>query len=318
MSIETPPLRDQGLQALQAGELKKAIDLLSKAVLQDHNDAHAKVLLGMAYSQDGMHAQAIRALQTAVEIEPKNADFRYNLGAALENSGDTAGALHAYRDAIQLNKDHAAARTRLQTLGQALGAQANQILGGERPASAGAPPVEAAPQAAIPGGKREDREEAETTQCEACHKSTPIGMVCIHCLAALPPPPPPKPVSPSALRSPVSAATSKIKLPPHRANTILALGIGGFFFPPLSVAAISMGGIDLVIMERNEMDPSGRGATDLGRKLGFAGLILWGLAIVVVFVVPAILRMYKTSSIPAPARVAAIMAPHHPEPARKV
>ncbi len=293
MSVTPESLKDQGLAALQEGDLKKATDLLSKAVLIDHNDAQAKVLLGMAYSQSGLHPQAVRALLTSVEIDPKNPDSRYNLGAVLETAGDRVGAMHAFKDAVQLNKDHAAAKARFQALAQSFGPQVNQLINGERPASAGPPPFAPPPQASIPGSKTQDEEGGGKVQCEACHKQTPIAMICEHCLAPLPPPPAPKPVAPHAIRA-ANPAKSKIKLPPHRANTILALGIGGFFFPPLAIAAISMGGIDMVIMERNEMDNSGYKTTETGRKLGFVSLGLWALAIVVVFIVPAILGMYKT------------------------
>lgn len=113
----TPSLRDQGIQALRAGDLDKAIDVLARAVMADDSDAEAKALLGVTYSQKELHTQAKRALQTAVELQPHNPNFRFNLGVALERSGDLQGAALAYRDTLQLNKDHAQARAKLQAMG---------------------------------------------------------------------------------------------------------------------------------------------------------------------------------------------------------
>jgi Flp pilus assembly protein TadD len=113
----TPSLRDQGVQALQEGNLDRAIDLLARAVMADDQDAEAKAVLGIAYSQKGLHAQAKRALQTATEIQPHNPNFRYNLGVILERAGDKQGAAIAFRDTLQLNPQHGQAKAKLQAMG---------------------------------------------------------------------------------------------------------------------------------------------------------------------------------------------------------
>lgn len=116
---------------MRAGDLEKAVDFLARAVMADDSDAEAKALLGVAYSQKGLHTQATRALRTAVELQPHNPNFRFNLGVALERAGDMQGAALAYRDTLQLNKDHAQARAKLQ----AMGPQAHALI-----ASAARPP----------------------------------------------------------------------------------------------------------------------------------------------------------------------------------
>src|SRR5436309_1201235 len=83
----------------------------------DDNDAEAKALLGIAYSQKGLHDQAKRALQTASELQPQNPNYRFNLGIVRERAGDMQGAAVAYRDTLLLNKDHAQARAKLQAMG---------------------------------------------------------------------------------------------------------------------------------------------------------------------------------------------------------
>lgn len=148
MSAPTPSIREQGVQALREGNLDKAIDLLARAVMADDSDAEAKALLGVVYSQKGIHAQAARALRTAVELQPQNPNFRYNLGVVLERSGDMAGAAAAFRDTLALNKDHAQARAKLQAI-----PNAHQLLANAPPSAAGGavpPPPAAAPHA--PGG----------------------------------------------------------------------------------------------------------------------------------------------------------------------
>ena len=72
-----------------------------------------------------------------------------------------------------------------------------------------------------------------------------------------------------------------IVLKPHRAGTILALGIIGLIIcGPLCIAAWLMGDSDIREMDAGVMDKSGRSTTSTGRALGVLGSILWILAIV--------------------------------------
>src|SRR5262249_41571081 len=111
-------LRDQGLQALREGNLEQAGDLLARAVMADGRDTEAQAILGVVYSQQGLHSQAIRALQTAVELAPHEARVPYNLGVALASSGDRPGAAAAFRETLRLRPDHAQAENRLKELGE--------------------------------------------------------------------------------------------------------------------------------------------------------------------------------------------------------
>jgi uncharacterized RDD family membrane protein YckC len=113
-------LRQQGLQALRAGEVDRAIELLARAAEVDPADAEATALLGVAYSQGERHAEAARVLQAAVARQPTNPNYRFNLGVALERAGETPRATQAFRETLQLDPGHAAARSKLQALGQPL------------------------------------------------------------------------------------------------------------------------------------------------------------------------------------------------------
>ena len=72
-----------------------------------------------------------------------------------------------------------------------------------------------------------------------------------------------------------------IILKPHRAGTVLALGIIGLFVcGPLCIAAWLMGDSDIREMDAGIMDKSGRSTTSTGRSLGILGAILWIIGIV--------------------------------------
>jgi hypothetical protein len=77
---------------------------------------------------------------------------------------------------------------------------------------------------------------------------------------------------------------------PHRATTILVLGILGLVVcMPLGIAAWIMGNGDLKQMDAGQMDPSGRSTTNAGRIIGMIATILAvvGLIIGVLFFVLA-------------------------------
>ncbi|MGB7747750.1 MAG: hypothetical protein WBN75_10735 [Verrucomicrobiia bacterium] len=82
-------------------------------------------------------------------------------------------------------------------------------------------------------------------------------------------------------RSDLPSQSQPFILKPHRAGTILALGIIGLIIcGPLCIAAWLMGDSDIREMDAGLMDKSGRSTTSTGRALGVLGSILWILAIV--------------------------------------
>src|SRR2546423_8346886 len=102
--------RERGLQALRDGDLDAAVDLLTRAVREDEQDADAQACLGIACGQKGLHGEAARALQTAVRLRPQEARYHYNLGVALEMAGDSAAALQSCRRALQVSPGYEQAR----------------------------------------------------------------------------------------------------------------------------------------------------------------------------------------------------------------
>jgi len=82
-------------------------------------------------------------------------------------------------------------------------------------------------------------------------------------------------------RSESPSYAQQIILKPHRAGTILTLGIIGLIIcGPLCIAAWLMGDNDIREMDAGIMDKSGRSTTSTGRSLGVLGSILWIIAIV--------------------------------------
>jgi hypothetical protein len=69
---------------------------------------------------------------------------------------------------------------------------------------------------------------------------------------------------------------------PHRATTILVLGILGLVIcMPLGIAAWIMGNGDLKQMDAGQMDPSGRSTTNAGRIIGMIATILAVVGLIV-------------------------------------
>ncbi len=68
---------------------------------------------------------------------------------------------------------------------------------------------------------------------------------------------------------------------PHRANTILILGILSLIVcAPLGIFAWIMGNADLKAMEGGTMDPAGRSNTSAGRICGIIGTVLLIIGVV--------------------------------------
>src|SRR5437016_1892084 len=191
MDTPTPSLREQGIQALREGQLDQAIDLLARAITADSQDAEAQAYLGVAYGQNGLHAQARQALERAVELQPKDAHHRYNLGAVLERAGDRQGAVQAYRDALQLDPGHAQARARLQTLGLQVHAPDAGTAQPRRPESGPPPAVAPWLRGVQPAGTTAPAGPPGTVQCPRCGQWSKARFSCEWCRTPLPSAPAP-------------------------------------------------------------------------------------------------------------------------------
>jgi thiol-disulfide isomerase/thioredoxin len=182
-SPESP--RAQGIQALRAGQLDEAINLLAPVVAADGRDADAQAFLGVAYSQKGLHAPARQALQRAVALGPENPHYRFNLGIALERAGDVPAAAQAYRETLAIQPQHAQAQARLRGLRTAPPA-ARATAAGPAASGGGA----AAPEAPWLRGREPAGPAAQpgppgTVRCPRCGEWQKPGPSCEFCSASL-------------------------------------------------------------------------------------------------------------------------------------
>jgi hypothetical protein len=72
-------------------------------------------------------------------------------------------------------------------------------------------------------------------------------------------------------------AAPTVVVRPHRALTILILGVLGFVFAPFGFVAVWLGRKDLRAMAAGTMDRTGEQLTRLGRMLGIAAGIVWAI-----------------------------------------
>src|SRR4051794_12754271 len=111
--------RDLGLQALQAGGVKRALAPPDQAAGPKPGDYTTLAYLGAALGRAGRTAEAVEALQRAVQLQPAQAASHYNLGLALEKAGRPAEAAGAYQQALTLDANHTRARDGLSRVGGA-------------------------------------------------------------------------------------------------------------------------------------------------------------------------------------------------------
>src|SRR5262249_5741502 len=189
--METPDgsPREQGVQALRAGRVDEAIELLAQAVAADGRDAEAHAFLGVAHSQKGCHTRARQSLQSAVALAPGNPHYRFNLGVALERAGDVSGAAEAYRETLVIHPQHPQARRLLQGLGTAAGRAGAGAPGPRRSGArdAAAPWLRGQLPATVPqSGLAGDRRLPGSVRCARCGEWQKPGLSCEFCSASLP------------------------------------------------------------------------------------------------------------------------------------
>ncbi len=117
MSVE----RDDGIAALQRGDVSTAVVQLEQACRLDTNDGPAHMYLADAYRQSGQDEAALGAMSRASQLQPTSPQVRYNLGVLFERVGRIEEAASAYRQALALQSEYPAAQQALQRLMGATG-----------------------------------------------------------------------------------------------------------------------------------------------------------------------------------------------------
>ncbi len=111
-------LLDRGRRALEAGNVKTAIEHLS--ALTDHAPQFAAGwhFRAQAFFAGGLIGPAVDDLQTALVLNPDNYNAIYGLGLVFVEIGDEDLAERAFREVLALHPHHSAAKTALEALKQ--------------------------------------------------------------------------------------------------------------------------------------------------------------------------------------------------------
>ncbi|HEX7112942.1 MAG TPA: type IV pilus biogenesis/stability protein PilW [Mizugakiibacter sp.] len=89
-----------GQSYLEQGDLKTALDKLTKALQFDPNYAPAHTVIAVVYERIGQNDQAEQHYRRAVELEPKKGIPNNNLGAFLCRDGKVEESIRYFRTAI--------------------------------------------------------------------------------------------------------------------------------------------------------------------------------------------------------------------------
>jgi hypothetical protein len=239
------PAREDGIQALKTGDLKRALQLLTQAVKEHPQDAQSFAYLGTAYGQAGHFPQAVECFRSAARLTPQSAAIYFNLGAALEKAGRPEEALKALQQVVALDPSHERARQALARMGagaapaaptppapappipapEPLGGLADFAIGGGAPAAPTPPPT--APPAPAPGSPL----AAAPTAPPVSAYGAPIN---IYAAAAPPPPPAPTLAGPPPTAGPPPGGMMPLGdwTPPPQAGPPQGMAPMGDWTPP--------------------------------------------------------------------------------------
>ena len=100
------PKVQQAIDAIQAGDHKKAQGLLEEAAKENPDDPQAVFYLGVALEGTGDAGGALAQYKKAVELDPKLVEARVNLSALQLDAEDAAGALDNVDAGLKLAPKH--------------------------------------------------------------------------------------------------------------------------------------------------------------------------------------------------------------------
>ena len=111
-----------GVIALQRNDPGEAVELISRAIKSNKNNANAFSNLGNAFQALGQHSTAIEKYDRAIALEPNHAEAHNNRGNSFQNLGDHQAAVVSYDRAIAVKPDYPEAHNNrgnaLQELGR--------------------------------------------------------------------------------------------------------------------------------------------------------------------------------------------------------
>ena len=103
----------QGLEAMNAGNLKQAIREFQQAIQYQPDSVEAHNHLGVALARMGDQDGALKEFQRATILEPNDPTAYNNLGGLMAGKGGLEGAINNFEEAIKLKADFAEAHYNL-------------------------------------------------------------------------------------------------------------------------------------------------------------------------------------------------------------
>ena len=92
--------------AYQSGRYEMTIDLITRAIEIDSNQAPFFLNLGSALQEQGRLEESIQAYHKAIEIQPNYAAAYYNLGNVLQEQRRLEESIQAYHKAIEIQPNY--------------------------------------------------------------------------------------------------------------------------------------------------------------------------------------------------------------------
>lgn len=96
-------LRERADEYIEAGELRRAENVLLRIISGEPDDASAYNKLGMVYLRDKNFRDAKASLKQALKLEPENDTFYNNLGLLYYQKGEYEEAVEAYERSIEID-----------------------------------------------------------------------------------------------------------------------------------------------------------------------------------------------------------------------
>ena len=106
----------EGVDYLLCGDLKKARELLQKALERDPKRVETYIALANLHSQEGNPAAGLAQLRKARELEPQSREVLFKTAALQEELGQDDGAIATYQELVGLERDNRKALRSLRDL----------------------------------------------------------------------------------------------------------------------------------------------------------------------------------------------------------
>lgn len=104
---------DAGIDKLNAGKLKEALECFKAVLLFDPNIVPANFFAGIVYLREGNYEKAEEHFKRVIEIDPNHADGHYWLGVAHLKSGEYRDAFADFKKTLAIEKDYPYAKYNL-------------------------------------------------------------------------------------------------------------------------------------------------------------------------------------------------------------